>query len=172
MIDQYISPDGTIRLKVEDNVWLSSGGVGWTPGRVLGFRVNRNDEMIVKVGYEPCYRAACGFAKANADRTKCVRATATKWAATSRRRGVRSDANGALNADRSRRHCPATVMNKAIQAVARGGRHESLPPRNEHRMGRQRSGSRRLDCGGRIRGGTDCNDYSYERRLNEFNLLE
>lgn len=51
MIDQYISPDGTIRLKVEDNVWLSSGGVGWTPGRVLGFRVNRNDEMIVKVGY-------------------------------------------------------------------------------------------------------------------------
>jgi hypothetical protein len=34
-----------------DRVWVSSGGVGWSTGEVLGFRVNRKQEVIVKVGY-------------------------------------------------------------------------------------------------------------------------
>jgi|ERR1035437_260510 hypothetical protein len=51
MISQFVSTDGKIRLNVEDRVWVSSGGVGWSRGEVLSFRTNRDDQTIVKVGY-------------------------------------------------------------------------------------------------------------------------
>jgi hypothetical protein len=32
-------------------IWVQSGGVGWSPGQILGARINRAGERIIKVGY-------------------------------------------------------------------------------------------------------------------------
>ena len=41
-----------IGFKTGDTVWVQAGGVGWSPGEVLGFRINRKQEVIVKIGYQ------------------------------------------------------------------------------------------------------------------------